>query len=80
LEQAKDQDFWVSFGLIVSVRLSDVEKIRRTVEEAGGKVVFQTTTTAPLYLLRQYQIEKALQGDVSQLQEIHEKKRRRMEK
>jgi hypothetical protein len=79
LEQAKDQDFWVSFGLIVSVRLSGVEKIRRTIEEAGGQIVFQTTTTAPLYLLRQYQIEKVLQGDVSQLREIYEKKRRRVE-
>ena len=80
LEEARDRDFYVSYGLIISARLSGLEKIRKAVEAAGGLVVFQTATTAPLYLLRHYEVEEALQGDLSHLQEIHEKKRRRVEK
>jgi hypothetical protein len=80
MDDEKDRDFFLSFGLVVSTRLSDVQKIREAVEAAGGKIVFQTTTTAPLYLLRHYQIETILKGDVSQIREIHEKKRRRVEK
>jgi hypothetical protein len=74
-----DRDFYVSYGLIVSARLSDVEKIRQAVEASGGKIVFQTATTAPLYLLREYQVDEVLDGDISQLREIHEKKNRRVE-
>lgn len=81
-EQKKDRDFYVSFGLIVSVRLSGLDDIRKAVESKGGKIVFQTSTPAPLYVLRHYEVEKVLQGDVSWLQEIHDKKseERRMEK
>lgn len=79
---ARDREFYVSFGLIVSARLGDVEKIRSAVQGLGGKIVFQTVTSAPLYLLRHYQVEQILQGEVSQLREAHDKKSkdRRVEK
>ena len=78
----QDRQFYVSFGLIVSARLGDVEKIRSVVQGLGGKIVFQTVTSAPLYLLRHYQVEQILQGDVSQLREAHSRKQkeRRVEK
>jgi hypothetical protein len=77
-----DRQFYVSYGMIVSARLGDVEKIRAAVEGLGGKIVFQTVTSAPLYLLRHYQVEQILQGDVSQLREAHNRKskERRVEK
>ncbi len=73
-EQEKDQDFYVSFGLILSVRLSSLPAIRKAVTMEGAKIVFQTSTPAPLYLLRHYEVEKALQGDIEWLREIHDKK------
>jgi hypothetical protein len=79
-EAAADREFYVSFGLIMSVRLGDVEKIRSAISTQGGKIAFQTVTTAPLYLLRHYQVERALQGDLSELAELHKKKLRRVEK
>jgi len=73
-ERKRDGDFFISFGLIISVRHADVEKVRGAAEVAGGKIAFQTTSTAPLYLLRHYQVEEILQGDLSNLREIHRKK------
>lgn len=70
----QDRQFYVSFGMIVSARLGDVEKIREAVEALGGKIIFQTVTSAPLYLLRHYQVEQILQGDVSLLREAHDRK------
>jgi hypothetical protein len=79
---AQDRQFYVSFGLIVSARLGDVEKIRKAIESLGGKIAFQTVTSAPLYVLRHYQIEQILRGDISHVREIHERKQkeRRVEK
>ena len=71
----QDQQFFVSFGLIISARLVDVKKIRDEIERLGGKIAFQTVSTGPLYILRAYQVERALSGDVSHLREIHERKK-----
>lgn len=81
-ESAADRQFYVSYGLIISTRMGDVEKIREAVQELGGKIVFQTVTSAPLYLLRGYQVEHILQGDVSELLEAYTRKQkdRRLEK
>ena len=79
---AQDRQFYVSLGLIVSIRLGDVEKIREAIQDLGGKIAFQTVTPAPLYVLRHYQIEQILRGDLSHIREIHERKskERRLEK
>ena len=84
-EQRRDRGFYVSFGLIISARLADLEKIRESVQAAGGKIAFQTSTPAPLYLLRHYEVEQILQGDSSalaELREVHDRKsrERRVEK
>ena len=65
---------FLSFGLILSARKEDEVRIREGIESAGAKIVFQTITTAPLYVLRHYQVEQILRGEVSWLQDIHEKK------
>jgi hypothetical protein len=70
-----DQRFFVSFGLIISARLVDVQRIRDEIERLGGKIAFQTVSNGPLYVLREYQLERAIHGDVSQLREIHERKK-----
>lgn len=75
-----DEQFFVSFGLIVSCRLSDVDKIRTGIQNSGGKIIFQTVSNGPLFLLRAGQIERILQGDLNDLAEIHKKKERRSEK
>ena len=66
----------------MSVQHADVERIRAAIQECGGKIVFQTISTGALYLLRGYQVEEILSGDLSQLRELHEKKQkeRRLEK
>jgi hypothetical protein len=73
---------FLSFGLIVSARKEDEIGLRKAIEKAGGKIVFQTVTTAPLYVLRHYQVEQILQGEVSWLQAVHDRKskERRVEK
>jgi len=71
---SEDQQFFVSFGLIVSARLADVARIREAVERLGGKIAFQTVSNGDLFLLRRYQVERALAGDVSQLRDIHNRK------
>ena len=77
-----DRKFYVSFGVVMSVQHADVERVRAAIEENGGKIVFQTISTGPLYLLRGYQVEEILSGDTSQLYEVHKKKQeqRRLEK
>jgi hypothetical protein len=75
---AADQQFLVSFGAVISCRLGDVERIRGLVQGTGARIVFQTVSNGPLFLLRAGQVERALQGDVSALAEIHSKKTRRV--
>lgn len=72
-----DLQFPVSFGVVVSCRLGDVERIRGRIEQEGGHIVFQTTSERPLFLLRERQVERALSGDLSALADIHRKKARR---
>ena len=69
-----DRKFYVSFGVIMSVQHADVERVRAAIEGCGGKIVFQTISTGELYLLRRYQVEQILSGDISQLCEVHKKK------
>jgi hypothetical protein len=79
--ESADAAFLVSFGAVMSCRLGDVPKIRSRIQEAGGRIVFQTVSNAPLIILRAAQVERALQGDLSDLAGIHERKmRRRLEK
>jgi hypothetical protein len=77
-----DGKFYVSFGVIISVQHADVETVRAAILQAGGKIVFQTVSKDPLYLLRRNQVEQILNGDTSQLCEVHNKKQqeRRLEK
>lgn len=73
-EASLDGNFYVSFGLVISVRQADVETVRAAILEAGGMIVFQTVSDDPLYLLRRKQVERILNGDTSQLCEVHKKK------
>ncbi len=75
-----DLKFLVSFGVVISCRLGDVEHIRSLIQGVGGRIVFQTVSNGPLFLFRAGQVERALAGDVSALAEIHNKKTRRSEK
>jgi len=69
-----DGKFYVSFGVIISVQHADVETVRAAIQNCGGKIVFQTVSKDPLYLLRRNQVEQILNGDTSQLGEVHKKK------
>jgi len=42
--------------------------------------VFQTISNGDLFLFRAAQVERAMQGDVSALAEIHKKKEKRLER
>ena len=75
-----DLQFLVSFGVVISCRLGDVEGIRSLIQGTGARIIFQTVSNGPLFLFRAAQVEKALNGDVSALAEIHRKKTRRSEK
>jgi hypothetical protein len=79
-DRSLDRSLYVSFGLVMSLRLGDVEKARAWLESNGAKIIFQTVSSGGLYLLRDYQVRRALQGDVSQLREIYQRKERRVEK
>jgi hypothetical protein len=76
----KDRSIFVSFGLVLSLKIDDVEKVRSWLEANGAKIVFQTTGNADLFVLREYQVRRILQGDISQLREIYQRKQRRVEK
>ena len=69
-----DRKFYVSFGVIISVQHADIETVRAAIQNCGGKIVFQTVSKDPLYLLRRNQVEQILNGDTSQLGEVHKKK------
>jgi len=75
-----DLNFLVSFGAVISCRLGDVERIRSLIQGAGGRIVFQTVSNGPLFLLRAGQVDRILQGDTSAIAEVHRKKTRRSEK
>lgn len=75
-----DLQFYVSFGLLVSCKLGDVDRIRGLIEGAGGRIVFQTVSNGLLFLLRQAQVDRILHGDTSAIAEVHRKKTRRSEK
>ncbi|MGA8903695.1 MAG: hypothetical protein WB661_01660 [Candidatus Bathyarchaeia archaeon] len=75
-----DLQFLVSFGLVISCRLGEVEALRGHIERSGARIVFQTVSNGPLFLFRAGQVERALNGDLSALAEIHGKKTRRSEK
>ena len=71
-----DGKFYVSFGVVMSVQHADVETVRAAIEGCGGKIVFQTVSKDPLYLLRRNQVEKILNGDTSCLKKVHARKSR----
>lgn len=65
---------FISFGLVLSLPYNTVEKIRTLVEENGAKIIFETTSADSLFVLREYQVRRILQGDTSQLRKIYERK------
>jgi len=77
-----DGKFYISFGVVMSVQHADVETVRAAIQNCGAKIVFQTVSKDPLYLLRRNQVEQILNGDTSQLGEVHKRKQeqRRLEK
>jgi hypothetical protein len=79
-DRSADRQFPVSFGLIISCRFGDVERLRESILNLGGRIVFQTVSEEKLFLFRESQVERALRGDVSALAEIHKKKERRVVK
>jgi hypothetical protein len=60
----------------LNARLLDIPKIREAVERLGGKIAFQTVTKEDLFLLRQYQVERILDGELDQLRLVYDRKRR----
>jgi hypothetical protein len=79
-DSVKDRSVFISFGLVLSLKLDDVEKVRSWLEGNGAKIVFQTVASSPLFVLREYQVRKAIQGDTSELKEVYQRKQRRVEK
>ena len=78
---AKDRSIFVSFGLVLSLKLDDVDKVRSWLQENGVKIIFQTTGKSDLFVLREYQVRRILQGDTSQLSAVYQRKlERRVEK
>jgi len=75
-----DLNFLVSFGVVISCRLGEVDRIRSLIQGTGGRIVFQTVSNGPLFLLRAGQVDRILQGDTSAIAEVHRKKTRRSEK
>ncbi len=73
-ERNRDRSVFISFGLVLSLKIDDVEKVRSWLEENGAKIVFQTVGAGPLFLLREYQVKKVLHGDTSELREIYNRK------
>ena len=71
-----DGKFYVSFGVVMSVQHADVETVRVAIQNCGGKIVFQTVSKDPLYLLRRSQVEQILNGGTSCLREVHARKSR----
>lgn len=76
LNRLRDRDLFISYGLVASLRPDDIEKVRAWLESNGVKIVFQTTSTGPLFLLREYQVRRALQGDTSLIREVYERKQK----
>ena len=75
-EASRDRLLYVSFGLVLSLKLEDVEKVRAYLQENGAKIIFQTVSSGQLYVLREYQVQRALQGDLSQMQDVHDRKQK----
>ena len=76
---AADQQFPVTYRAIISCRLGDVDRIRSDIEKEGGRIIFQTTSEDNLFLFRERQVERILNGDTSALAEVHRRKQRRVE-
>ena len=63
-----------TFGLVLSCRYADVEPIVDAIAKIGGKVIYRIPSTGQLFVLRRYEVEKALRGELSELQEIYDRK------
>jgi len=63
-----------TFGLVISCRYADQEPIVAAITEIGGKVIYRIPSTGQLFVLRRYEVEKVLRGDLSELREIYERK------
>ena len=63
-----------TFGLVISCRYADQEPIVNAITNLGAKVIYRIPSTGQLFVLRRYEVEKALRGDLSELQEIYDRK------
>jgi hypothetical protein len=63
-----------TFGLVISCRYAEQEPIINAINKIGAKVIYRIPSTGQLFILRRYEVEKALRGDLSELQEIYDRK------
>jgi hypothetical protein len=66
-----------TFGLILSCRWLDQEPIIEAITKLGGQVVCRIPTTGHLFVLRTYEVEQVLKGDLSALQALYDRKMRK---
>jgi hypothetical protein len=80
-EAVQNRKFFIGFGVVMSVQPTDIEKVCAAIESCGAKIIYQKPSTESFYVLRRSQVERILNGDTSELSEIHVKKEeRRVEK
>jgi hypothetical protein len=63
-----------TFGLVISCRYADQEPIVDAISNIGAKVIYRIPSTGQLFILRRYEVEKALRGELFELQEIYDRK------
>ena len=63
-----------TFGLVLSCRYADLDPIIDAITKIGARVIYRIPSTGQLFILRRYEVEKALRGELSELQEIYDRK------
>jgi hypothetical protein len=63
-----------TFGLVLSCRYADVEPIVDAIAKIGAKIIYRIPSTGQLFVLRRYEVEKVLKGELSELREIYDRK------
>ena len=63
-----------TLGLILSCRYADVEPIVAAINTIGSKVIYRIPSTGQLFVLRRYEVEKILKGDLTELQMLYDRK------
>ena len=75
LEKKRDAQAFISYGLLMSVTVDKIDMIREAAKALGAKVIYNTTSTGDLYIIREYTLDRAIDGDVSELKELKKKKK-----